>query len=97
MCLHVSGQFRILQYKMTNVHKATNAHQDIKDPNQNMLYLSDVCLAALKDCIRQHQALIEFCKLVDEVFRVIMLLQVLIFSILVCLVGYQLFLVSILI
>lgn len=93
MCLHAAGQFRILQYRMINIHRVKNLHNE--NSNQDVLYLSDVCAVAFKECIRQHQILIEFCKIVDEVFRVIMLLQVLTFSMLVCLAGYQLFLVSI--
>ncbi|XP_034178976.2 odorant receptor 13a-like [Osmia lignaria lignaria] len=94
MCLHAAGQFRILQYRMTNIHKVKNLYEDNENSNKDVLYLSDVCVAAFRECIRQHQILIEFCKIVDEVFRVIMLLQVLTFSMLVCLAGYQLFLVD---
>nr|XP_034179501.1 odorant receptor 13a-like [Osmia lignaria] len=95
MCLHAAGQFRILQYRMTNIHEVQNAPEDNKNVNKNVLYLSEICLGAFRDCIRQHQALIDFCKLIDEVFREIMLMQVLIFSMLMCLTGYQTFLVSI--
>nr|XP_034179514.1 odorant receptor 63a-like [Osmia lignaria] len=95
MCLHAAGQFRILQYRMTNIHEVQNAPQNSNNVNKNVLYLSEICLGAFRDCIRQHQTLIDFCKLVDEVFREIMLLQVLIFSMLMCLTGYQTFLVSV--
>ncbi|XP_029039507.2 uncharacterized protein LOC114874424 [Osmia bicornis bicornis] len=92
MCLHAAGQFRILQYRIINIHKVKETLQDSKNANRSVLCLSDVCSAAFRDCIRQHQNLLAFCQVVDEVFRIIMLLQVFIFSILVCLTGYQLLL-----
>lgn len=52
------------------------------------------CYAILKNCIRQHQALIQFSITLEEIFTIITLGQVLIFSTLICFVGYQVLLVS---
>ncbi|XP_029039510.2 odorant receptor Or2-like [Osmia bicornis bicornis] len=92
MCLHAAGQFRVLQYKMTNIHIVRNNNQN--NFSKDVSYFSDECFIAFRNCIRQHQALIEFCALLEEVFSVIVLGQVIMFSMLVCLVGYQIFLVD---
>lgn len=93
MCLHAAGQFRVLQHKMTNIHIVRNKNQN--NLSKDVSYFSDECFIVFRNCIREHQALIEFCTLLEDVFSVIVLGQVIMFSMLVCLVGYQIFLVSI--
>ncbi|XP_017766917.1 PREDICTED: odorant receptor 13a-like [Eufriesea mexicana] len=87
MCLHVGGQFRVLQYrisKMSRQQKKRNFDEH-EDP-----YTSEKCYAIFKNCIEQHQTLIEFCDTMEVIFREIAMDQVIIFSILICFIGYQL-------
>ncbi|CAL7937524.1 unnamed protein product [Xylocopa violacea] len=82
MCLHVSSQFRILQYRMTKIQNAKGGS------------FSEQCYATLKTYIQQHQGLIEFCTVLEEVCRMILLWQVIVFSVLISFIGYQLVLVD---
>ncbi|CAL7937526.1 unnamed protein product [Xylocopa violacea] len=82
MCLHVSSQFRILQYRMANIHSE-------KDDS-----FSKQCYATLKRYIRQHQSLIEFCAILEETYTMIALGQVLMFATLISFLGYQVLLVD---
>lgn len=93
MCLHVASQFRILQYRIANVLSLKDKVKFDQDTN---LDSSGEFYAIFRKCIQQHQALIEFCTMLEEIFTVIILGQVLTFSILICFVGYQALLVSIL-
>ncbi|CAL7937521.1 unnamed protein product [Xylocopa violacea] len=85
MCLHVAGQFRILQYRFDNTPSQRGKKKFDEDP----IVDSSKCYTTLKDCIRQHQALIEFCFALEEIFKVFIFGQVLMFSTLICFVGYQ--------
>ncbi|PBC27156.1 Putative odorant receptor [Apis cerana cerana] len=51
-------------------------------------YFATKYYAIFKKCIRQHQALIAYCRKLEEVFNLIVLEQVLMFSMLICLDGY---------
>ncbi|CAD1468191.1 unnamed protein product, partial [Heterotrigona itama] len=88
MCLHVASQFRILQYRITNVPSLKGKDKLDQDDGSNK------CYAIFKNCIKQHQTLIEFSTTLEEIFTIIVLGQVLTFSILICFVGYQTFLVN---
>lgn len=90
MCLHLASQFRILQYRLANVSNV----EDEEGVEENM-DSSNRCYAILKNCIRYHQALIQFSITLEEIFTIITLGQVLIFSTLICFVGYQVLLVSV--
>ncbi|KOC60413.1 Odorant receptor Or2, partial [Habropoda laboriosa] len=83
--LHTATQFRILQYRLSNVCGANERSDKIskKTPSN-----SDECYAKFKNCIQQHQALIEYCNKLQEVFGIFVLAQVLLFSLLMCLDGY---------
>ncbi|KAG9430161.1 odorant receptor 13a [Apis mellifera carnica] len=89
MCLHLASQFRILQYRLANVSSV----EDEESVEENM-NSSNRCYAILKNCIRYHQALIQFSITLEEIFTIITLGQVLIFSTLICFVGYQVLLVN---
>ncbi|XP_017766915.1 PREDICTED: odorant receptor 63a-like [Eufriesea mexicana] len=87
MCFHVGGQFRILQYRISNMlslEKERNLNGD------NNTYTSDKYCAIFKNCIEQHKALINFCDTLEVIFREIVLVEVIIFGILICFIGYQL-------
>ncbi|XP_076629914.1 odorant receptor Or2-like [Colletes latitarsis] len=86
--VHVSGQFRILQYRLTNLYRTTD---DIMAQNGNtsLTINMDNCYEKMKACVQQHQMLIDYCLKIENVFTVTILAQVLIFSVLICLFGYQ--------
>lgn len=90
--VHTSGQFRILQYRLTKLYQ-TDA--ETKDQNGNTCLKKHVnkSYEILKNCVRQHQSLIDYCMRLENVFTLVILAQVLIFSVLICLFGYQIFLV----
>lgn len=48
----------------------------------------------MKTYIQQHQALLEYCKRLEDVFSLIALGQVSLFSLLICLDGYLVLMVS---
>ncbi|KAK1137075.1 hypothetical protein K0M31_001602 [Melipona bicolor] len=91
MCLHVASQFRILQYRIVNVPSLKDKDKLDLDANEDA---SKKCYAIFKNCIQQHQTLIEFSTTLEEIFTIIVLGQVLTFSILICFVGYQTLLVE---
>ncbi|XP_078043866.1 uncharacterized protein LOC144473657 [Augochlora pura] len=86
--LHIATQFRILQYRIVNVHVGKNMEKRTGISKPIPDYYVDNCYATFKDCIKQHQALIAYCQRVEQLFTFIVLGQILIFSILMCLDGY---------
>ncbi|XP_076395371.1 uncharacterized protein LOC100879656 [Megachile rotundata] len=89
--LHLAGQFRMLQYRLSEKY---TKNQKKNDESRNLLDLANNATDIFKSCIRQHQALVEYCEEVDAVFSPCVLIQVLAFSIFICLDGYQMLLVS---
>lgn len=85
--LHTAGQFRILQYRFANTCDEERERRDEKS------VLSFHEYSKLKAYIRQHQALIEYCKKLEQVFNSIVFGQVLLFSLLMCLDGYLILMV----
>lgn len=61
------------------------------DANKNS---SDECYKAFKNYVQQHQALLDFCETLEEIFTIIVIGQILMFSILFCFLGYQVILVK---
>lgn len=84
--LHVAGQFRILQHRLKNLGNA------IRDETGLPRY-ENCCYERLKDCVVQHQTLIEYCKRLEDIFTVMVLGQVMFLAVVICLVGFQLFLI----
>ncbi|XP_012344903.1 odorant receptor 13a-like [Apis florea] len=88
--LQLAGQFQILQYKMANIADL------IEEKNEKGIVSSPrfakKCYAAFKNYVREHQALIAFCEKLEKVFSLIILWQVLMFSLIICLDGYQILL-----
>lgn len=82
--LHVAGQFRILQHRLRSLSSAEPG--DRRDARK--LY------AKLKSCVLHHQALTKYCKQLENIFTIIVLGQVLFLAVVICLVGFQLFLVG---
>ncbi|KAI4498332.1 hypothetical protein M0802_006511 [Mischocyttarus mexicanus] len=88
MNLHAAAQFRILQHRILKID-----HGKIMESNDTSDYYSinrsKLIYNKLKECIVQHQMLINYCNDLNHVFTFIILGQVLLFSILICLVGYE--------
>lgn len=97
MNLHVAGQFRVLQYRIANMPGLMDKVKQNRDKilNTGSSCLANECYSIFKKYIRQHQALIAYCGKLEEVFSLIILEQVLMFSLLICLDGYQVLMVSI--
>ncbi|XP_076650580.1 odorant receptor 13a-like [Halictus rubicundus] len=91
MCIsnfHVATQFRILQYRILNIHRGNKAEKDNGRTSELPANYADNCYTVFKDCVRQQQALIRYCEKVEEVFTLVVLWQILLFSVLICLDGY---------
>ncbi|CAD1480761.1 unnamed protein product, partial [Heterotrigona itama] len=84
--LHTAAQFRILQYRLANVCN-TNDHKKFHERSGKSWY-SIYKYGMFKAHIQQHQALIEFCGQLEDVFNTLVLGQVSLFSLLICLDGY---------
>ncbi|XP_061939171.1 odorant receptor 47a-like isoform X2 [Apis cerana] len=90
MNLHVAGQFQVLQYRISNIADLIIKTEEKKEKLiTDSLYFSNKCYTTFKKYIRQHQALIAYCRKIEAVFNWIALEQVLMFSLLICLDGYQ--------
>ena len=83
--LHVAGQFRILQHRLRNLNVALTGDRESCRAN--------VCHAKLRSCVIRHQVLTKYCKQLENIFTIIVLGQVLFLALVICLVGFQLFLV----
>lgn len=92
MAVHLAGQFRILQYRLTKLYDV-----------ECEMYKKDSILAnrmpkfyeKFKKCVRHHQALIYFYQNLESVYTRIAFGEMLVYSILICLFGYQVLVVSI--
>ncbi|XP_076382756.1 odorant receptor 49b-like [Megalopta genalis] len=87
--LQVASQFRILQNRLNNLNSIAEAQADNEE---SLARYARIYQAKLASCVRQHQALAEYCKHVENIFTMIILGQVMFLSLIMCLVGYQLFL-----
>ncbi|CAD1468672.1 unnamed protein product, partial [Heterotrigona itama] len=90
--LHVAAQFQILQYRISDITGLMNREKTLRKDQKfsaNSSCFANKCYETFKKYIRQHQALIEYCKKLEEVFNLIVLVQILVFSMMICLHGYQ--------
>ncbi|CAL7937529.1 unnamed protein product [Xylocopa violacea] len=91
MNLHAASQFRILQYRMARTPDMMDKVE--REKGQKLTTSSSSfakkSYAIFKEHIRQHQVLIAYCDKLEEIFNLIALGQVLTFSLLICLDGYQ--------
>ena len=94
MNLHLAGQFKVLQYRISTIADRVIEKEEKKEKLIiDSLYFSNKCYTTFKKYIRQHQALIAYCRKLEVVFNWIVLEQVLMFSLLICLDGYQILMV----
>ncbi|XP_076759016.1 odorant receptor 4-like [Xylocopa sonorina] len=91
LAIHLTAQFRILQHRFTKLCDMDYEMSE-KDQKLTLRNHTDRCYRKLNGYVRQHQALIEFSKKLENVYTMISFLQVLIFSVLICLFGYQILL-----
>ena len=92
MAVHLAGQFRILQYRFT---KLCDTDNQICKKNLILEEQMQKFHEKFKKYVRRHQALIDYHQKLENVYTTIMLSQVLLFSVLICLFGYQVLLVGI--
>ncbi|CAL7937532.1 unnamed protein product [Xylocopa violacea] len=92
--LHVASQFRILQYRLTKLNNEISIEINDRQSDTKLLNYANICHAKLKNCVQHHQALTEYCKSLENIFTLIILGHVLFLAMIICLVGYQLFLID---
>lgn len=94
MTVHLAGQFQILRYRFA---KLCNVEDQIseKDTGSTLFVQAQRFYERFKAYVRYHQTLIDYCEKIENVYTMIILGQVLVFSVLICLFGYQILLVSI--
>ncbi|XP_076301378.1 odorant receptor 49b-like [Lasioglossum baleicum] len=90
MNLHVATQFRILQYRLSNL----KCEDVVEDSASRVPSATENSYMMFKKCVQQHKRLIAFCNKLEEVFNLIALAEVFIFSMLICLSGFQMLMVS---
>ncbi|CAD1471809.1 unnamed protein product [Heterotrigona itama] len=88
MAIHLTGQFRILQYRFSEMCDIENRMSEKDEKSMQTRHVYRI-YETFKKYVRQHQALINYCKELENVYTMITLGQVLVFSILICLFGYQ--------
>ncbi|KAG6803717.1 odorant receptor 30a isoform X1 [Apis mellifera caucasica] len=86
--MHVVCQFRILQHRLTKLWS-------IIDERADKFNYASKCYEALKECIRQHQSLIEFCDKLEHVYTLPIFGHVVVFSLLMCFDTYEIFLANV--
>lgn len=92
MATHLAGQFRILRYRFM---KLCDMDNEIHKKNSILEERMHKFHEKFKEYVRHHQALIDYHQKLENVYTTIMLGQVLLFSIIICLFGYQVLLVCI--
>ncbi|KZC10803.1 Putative odorant receptor 13a [Dufourea novaeangliae] len=95
MNMHVATQFRILQYRLANM-KTSNVEEYPRGEFRSCISCSaEMYYDKFKGYVQQHQNLIAYCDKLEEVFNLIALGQVLLFSMLICLDGYQILMANV--
>ncbi|XP_043259312.1 odorant receptor 43b-like [Colletes gigas] len=77
----------VLQYRLTNMNIAKYVHSENSETSTS--HGTDKYHTMFINCIQKHQALIAYCDKLEEVFSSFSLGQLLVFSSLICLDGYQ--------
>lgn len=91
MAIHLTGQFRILGYRFA---KLCNIEHEMCEKDTALAKHVHKCYEKFKEYVRYHQALINFHTKLENVYTMIILGQVIVFSVLICLFCYQVLLVS---
>ncbi|CAK9808600.1 Odorant receptor 30a [Anthophora quadrimaculata] len=86
--MHVICQFRMLHRRLSNMWPSTNEQM-----NQNEY--TNKCYRTLIKCIEKHQSLLEFCNKLENVYTIMILGHMVIFSLLMCFDTYEVFLAKV--
>lgn len=89
MAIHLTGQFRILRYRFAKLCNIEYEKDTVLAKHVHK------CYEKFKEYVRYHQDLINFYTKLENVYTMIILGQVIVFSVLICLFCYQVLLVSI--
>lgn len=92
MAIHLTGQFRILGYRFTKLCDTEICEKGAESGPAKRVHR---CYEKFKEHVRYHQALINFYTKLENVYTMIILGQVVLFSVLICLFCYQVLLVRI--
>lgn len=84
--MHVAGQFKMLQHRLETIFD-----WDIGAPLKAVTTTNN---QRLNDCIRRHNELIDYVGKLENIFTHTMLCQLLISSVMLCVAGFQMFLVK---
>ncbi|XP_043259309.1 odorant receptor 22c-like [Colletes gigas] len=90
--LHTATQFRILQYRLKNLGGTDTQKITENTSSVNLSAYTEKCYSRFKCYVQQHEAHIQYCNRLESIFNIIVLAHILLFSFLMCLVGYQIFL-----
>lgn len=93
--LHVASQFRILQYRLKNLDNVIKEQLNGQESDTKLSRYANACYIKLKNCVQLHQTLTEYCVKLENIFTLIVLGHVMFLAIVICLLGFQLFLVRI--
>lgn len=93
MAVHLAGQFRILQYRLT---KLCDVECEMYKKDSILTNRMPKFYEKFRKCVQHHQALIDFYQNLENVYTRIAFGEMLVYSILICLFGYQVLVVSIL-
>ncbi|XP_076301380.1 odorant receptor 13a-like [Lasioglossum baleicum] len=85
MNLHVATQFRILQYRLSNL----KSEDVVEDSTSRVPSTTENSYIMFKKCVQHHKMLIAYCNKLEELFSPVAFSQIIIFSVLICLNGLQ--------
>ncbi|XP_003494285.1 odorant receptor 4-like [Bombus impatiens] len=88
LAIHLAGQFRILRYRFSKLCDIEHQINE-KDMELTITNYAHTFYKKLKMYVRHHQELINFCDRLENVYTMLILGQVLVFSVLICLFAYQ--------
>ncbi|KAG6803718.1 odorant receptor Or2 [Apis mellifera caucasica] len=91
MNLHAATQFRILQHRLSDLGSGWDTRRSFNKIDRETSWSScmENCYATFKLCVKQHQDRITYCHRLNDIFTIIVLGHILVFSLLMCLVGFQ--------
>nr|WHS04442.1 odorant receptor 39 [Psyttalia incisi] len=96
--IFITGQFSILKYRLEELYHEEIIQSETKRcvRSKKLSGLDDSMIPIareFRDCIKQHQYLINFVEQIENAYTIINLISVLVYSVIICLAGYQLIMV----
>ncbi|XP_076650264.1 uncharacterized protein LOC143357629 [Halictus rubicundus] len=89
MNLHVASQFGILQYRLTNLRYKYDKLNLLGDLQVCMLHSTKDVYVTFISYVHHHQVLLAYCKKLEATFNLIVLGDIVTFSLVICLNGVQ--------